>query len=36
MDFFYKLTFSMSKVNFWFFRFIETKSLNIDLFTNEN
>ena len=26
----------MSKVYFWFFSFIETKSLNIDLFTNEN
>ena len=26
----------MSKVNFWFFSSIETKSLNIDSFTNEN
>ena len=32
----YKVTFSMSKVNFWFFSFIETKSLNIDSFTNDN
>ena len=31
-----KVTFSMSKVNFWMFGFIETKSSNIDLFTNEN
>ena len=31
-----KVTFSMSKVNFWIFGFIETKRLNIDLFTNEN
>ena len=26
---------SMSKVNFWFFSFIETKSLNIDSFTKK-
>ena len=32
----WKVTFSMSKVNFWIFGFIETKRLNIDLFTNEN
>ena len=32
----YKVTFSMSKVNIRFFSFIETKSLNIDLFTNES
>ena len=32
----YNVTFSMSKINFWFFRFIETNSLNIDSFTNEN
>ena len=30
------VTFSMSKVNFWMFCLIETKRLNIDLFTNEN
>ena len=32
----YKVTFSMSKVNCSVFSFIETKSLNIDSFTNEN
>ena len=32
----YKVTFSMSKVNFWFFSFIETKSTNINSLTNEN
>ena len=32
----YKVIFSMSKVHFWFFSFIKTKSLNIDSFTNEN
>ena len=32
----WKFTFSMSKVNFWIFGFIETKRLNIDSFTNEN
>ena len=32
----WKVTFSMSKVNFWMFGFIETKRLNIDSFTNEN
>ena len=26
----YKVTFSMSKVNFWVFSFIETNILNID------
>ena len=31
----YKVTFSMSKENVWFFSFIETKSLNIDSFTTE-
>ena len=30
----WKVTFSMSKVNFWMFGFIETKRLNIDSFTN--
>ena len=30
----YKVTFSISKVNFWFFIFIATKSLNVDSFTN--
>ena len=35
-SFSYKVTFSMSKVHFWFFSFVETKSLNIDSFTNEN
>ena len=34
--FFWKNTFSMRKVNFLIFGFIETKSLNIDSFTNEN
>ena len=34
--FFSEGTFSMSKVNFWMFGFIETKRLNIDSFTNEN
>ena len=33
--FFLKVTFSMSKVNFWI-GFIETKRLKIDSFTNEN
>ena len=32
----WKVTFSMSKLNFWMFGFIETKRLNIDSFTNEN
>ena len=32
----YKGTFSISKVNFLFLSFIETKSWNIDSFTNEN
>ena len=32
----YEVTFSMDKVNFWVFGFIETKRLNIDLFTTEN
>ena len=32
----WKVTFSMSKVNFWMFAFIETKRLNIDSFTDEN
>ena len=32
----WKVTFSMSKVNFWMFGFIGTKRLNIDSFTNEN
>ena len=32
----YKISFSMKKVNFWLFSFIEIKSLNIDSFTNEN
>ena len=32
----WKVTFSMSKVNFWMFGFIQTKMLNIDSFTNEN
>ena len=32
----WKVTFLMSKVNFWMFRFVETKRLNIDSFTNEN
>ena len=32
----WKVTFSMSKVNFWMFGFIETKRLKIDSFTNEN
>ena len=32
----WKVTFSMSKVNFRMFGFIETKRLNIDSFTNEN
>ena len=27
---------SMSKVTFWFFNFIETKSINIYSFTNDN
>ena len=26
----WKVTFSMSKVNFWIYDFIETKTLNID------
>ena len=34
--FFWKVTFSMSKVNFWMFSFIESKKLNIDSFTNAN
>ena len=34
--FFYKVTFPMSKVNFWMFGFIEKKRLNIDSFKNEN
>ena len=34
--FFWKVTFSMSKVNFGMFGFIETKRLKIDSFTNEN
>ena len=34
--FFWKVTFSMSKVNFWMFVFIEPRRLNIDSFTNEN
>ena len=36
--FFFKMriNFSMSKVNFWMFDFIQTKRLNIDSFTNEN
>ena len=33
---FYKVTLSMSKVNFLFFSFIETNRLNIDSFTIEN
>ena len=32
----WKVTFSISKVNFWMFGFIEAKRLNIDSFTNEN
>ena len=32
----WKVTFSMCKVNFWMFGFIETKRLNVDSFTNEN
>ena len=32
----WKGTFSISKINFWMFGFIETKRLNIDSFTNEN
>ena len=32
----WKVTFSMSKVNFWMFGFIETKRSNIDSFTTEN
>ena len=32
----WKFTFSMSKVNFLMFGFIETKRLNIDSFTNGN
>ena len=32
----WKVTFSMSKVNFRMFGFIETKRLNIDSFRNEN
>ena len=32
----WKVTFSMSKVNFWMFSFIKTRRLNIDSFTNEN
>ena len=32
----WKVMFSMRKVNFWMFGFIETKTLNIDSFTNEN
>ena len=32
----WKVTFSMSKVNFWMFGFIGTKSLNIGSFMNEN
>ena len=32
----WKVNFSMSKVSFWIFGFIETKRLNIDSFTNEN
>ena len=31
----WNVTFSISKVNFWMFGFIETKMLNIDSFTNE-
>ena len=30
----YKVTFSMSKVNFWLISFVETKGLNIDSFMN--
>ena len=32
----YKVTFSMSKVNFLMFGFIEVRRLNIDLCTNKN
>ena len=32
---YFLLFFLISKVNFWMFGFIETKSLNIDSFTNE-
>ena len=32
----YKVTFSMSKENFVFFSFTETKRLNTDPFTKEN
>ena len=32
----YKVIFSTSIIDFWLFSFIETKSLNIDLFTKEN
>ena len=32
----WKVTFSVSKGNFWIFGFIETKRLNINSFTNEN
>ena len=35
-SFSYKVNFSMSKENFWCVTFIETKSLKIDSFTNEN
>lgn len=36
IPFFQKVTFSMSKVNFWSFSFIEIKRLNLDWFTNKN
>ena len=32
----WKVTFSISKVNFWMFGIIETKRSNIDSFTSEN